>query len=135
MSFDDIERLTDGQTVAFVLAWFVAAAAFVFFVVKLWPVVAKFVETINALSVLPEKLRLLDEIHHEVRPNTGTSMNDSVRRTERLAINLDNRVAALEQTAADQTTQINGLQELMESGDSELAERVDDIESTLTREK
>lgn len=41
-----------------------------------------FFETIDALTVLPANLKLLSEIHHEVTPNTGTSLNDAARRAD-----------------------------------------------------
>jgi len=125
MSEDQLTRLFGDLTVVQLILGLVSASALIFFIVKLWPAIVKFVATVNALSDLPAKLALVDEIHHEVRPNTGTSMNDAMRRTEA-------RVIALEAQVAEQSGKIDGLQVLMESGDSELAERVDDLENTLT---
>ena len=82
MTREQLETLFGNVTVVQCIAWLIAAGALVTIVAKLWPKLRRFMNTIDALSVLPEKIRLLDEIHHEVRPNTGTSLNDSVRRTE-----------------------------------------------------
>ena len=135
MSREQIETMFGETTVAQLVFWLLAAAAFIVLCFKLWPVVTKFVATVNALDKLPQKLALVDEIHHEVRPNTGTSLNDSVRRTEAAVAVLRTEVEAIKRTVSDQTDQINGLQELMEAGDSELAERVSDIESTVNPER
>lgn len=128
MTPDQAELLTDADMYARLILWVAAAASFMFLIIRLWPIVVKFVNTVNALNDLPAKLALLDDIHHEVRPNTGTSMNDAIRRTEA-------RVQTLEARLTEQSEKIDGLQELMEAGDTELAERVNDLENTLTPRK
>lgn len=128
MTPDQAELLTDADMYARLILWVAAAASFMFLIIRLWPIVVKFVNTVNALNDLPTKLALLDDIHHEVRPNTGTSMNDAIRRTEA-------RVQTLEARLTEQSEKIDGLQELMEAGDTELAERVNDLENTLTPRK
>ncbi|GAB2567558.1 hypothetical protein GCM10027033_24990 [Leucobacter ruminantium] len=95
----------------------------------------RFVATIDALADLPAKMRLLDEIHHEVRPNTGTSMNDALRRVEAEQIRQAEELADQSAKLDTQSEQIAGLQKLMEDGDSELSERVTDIEQTLNPRK
>ena len=137
MSEETLTRLFNSETAVQAILWLAALSVLLGFVVKLWPVVSKFVATVNALSDLPEKLRLLDEVHHEVRPNTGTSLNDSVRRTERRVAEIDSRLGRVEGQMDAQSEQIDGLQSLMESADAEIAERVDDLENTVNprREK
>ena len=128
MTETSLTTLFGGTTVVQALLWLLAAGALLFLVVKVWPKIRAFVATVDALAVLPAKLQLLDEIHHEVKPNTGTSLNDSVRRTE----------AGLEkqaETIAEISAQVAGLQLLMESGDEALNARVDELEDTLTTRK
>ncbi len=124
MSEDQLTALFGDLEVAHMLVWLFAALSLLFIIVRAWPKLKAFVETIDALSDLPAKMRLVDEIHQEVRPNTGVSMHDSMRRTEA-------KVTALENQLLEQSAKIDGLQVLMESSDSELAERVDEIESEL----
>lgn len=108
--------------------WAAAALTLLVVIVKAWPKIRAFFETIDALTVLPAKLKLLDEIHHEVRPNTGTSMNDSLRRVEA-------EQARQATELASQSEKLDGLNSLMESADAELSERVDGIEDTLNVRK
>lgn len=90
------------------LQWILAAAAVVTFVVgairgipPAWRAISKFVATINALSALPEDLEKQDafreqvkitlaaqdvkieQIHHEVNYNNGTSVKDGITRVEK----------------------------------------------------
>lgn len=135
MTEEQLATLFGDVTLVQAVLWVIAAVALVVLVVKVWPLVRRFVATIDALADLPAKMRLLDEIHHEVRPNTGTSLNDAVRRVEaeqqRQAVQLDQQSIKLEET----TEKLTGLQELMETGDDELSERVTDIENTINPAK
>lgn len=128
MSEDQLTALFGDLRVAQMLVWLFAALALLFIIVRAWPKLKAFIETIDALSDLPAKMRLVDEIHHEVRPNTGTSLNDAVRRTEA-------KVKQLEAQVTVQTEQIAGLQTLMEAGDSDLSDRVTSLEDTLNPAK
>lgn len=124
MSEEQLTRLFGDLTVVQLIVWVIAAVALLVLVVKLWPVITKFVATVNALSDLPEKLPKIDriekklvtiesqvkDIHHETHFNSGTSIKDATVRIEE---------------------KVDGLQKLMEDGDAELAERVDDLETTL----
>jgi hypothetical protein len=60
---------------------------------KLWPVLRKFVRTIESLDDLPQFMvttaatlhdqdKKIDEIHHEVQFNNGSSVKDAVTRVE-----------------------------------------------------
>lgn len=135
MTEEQLAHLFGDITVVQLVLWALAAAALVVAVVRVWPLIRRFVATIDALAELPAKMRLLDEIHHEVRPNTGTSLNDAVRRVEReqtrQAVQLDQQTQQLAET----TEKLTGLQQLMETGDDELSERVTDIEKTLNPRK
>lgn len=129
MSAEDAMTLIFGDIkLAQAILWCSAAVIVLVLIVRAWPKFRAFFATIDALTVLPGKLKLLDEIHHEVRPNTGSSLNDAIRRVEReqsrQAVQLN-----------DQSEAIAGLQSLMENGDAELSERVEDIEKTINPEK
>lgn len=128
MTESSLTTLFGDLTVVQAIVWFTAAAALIALVVKLWPVIKKFVATVDALADLPGKLALVDEIHHEVRPNTGSSLNDAVRRVEAE----QHRQA---KQLKEQSEAIAGLQSLMEDGDAELSERVGDIEKTINPDK
>ena len=124
MTEDQLRALMGDLSAVQLVLWVLAAIALVIFVVKLWPLVTKFVATVNALADLPAKLETINtietkvvgieaqvkEIHHETHFNSGTSIKDATVRIEQ---------------------KVDGLQELMESADSEIAERVDDLENTL----
>jgi len=51
-----------------------------------WKFISQFVNTINALSDLPEFIERtndrIDDIHHEVHYNNGSSVKDAVARVE-----------------------------------------------------
>ncbi|MFD5599168.1 hypothetical protein ACFWHR_03830 [Leucobacter sp. NPDC058333] len=125
---DQLELIFGNLTVVKAIIWAAAAIAFIAAVVKLWPAFTKFVATVNALSALPAKLKLLDEIHHEVRPNTGTSMNDALQRVE-----AEQQRQASQLNGQDE--KLSGLQHLMESGDADLSSRVSNIEDTIDPRK
>ena len=82
MTEEQVTLLFGDVTFAQVLLWLFAAAALLWLAVRAWPWLVRFVTLVNALGDLPAKLALVDEIHHEVKPNTGTSLNDAVRRVE-----------------------------------------------------
>lgn len=119
--------LGDLSAVQFVL-WVLAFIALAVFVVKMWPLISRFVATVNALADLPAKLdavteietkldrieRQVQEIHHETHFNSGTSIKDATVRIE---------------------SAVDAMQELMEFGDAVLASRVDDIENTINPKK
>lgn len=128
MTEDSLTVLFGDLTVVQAGIWCAALMALLVFVVKAWPKIRAFFATIDALTVLPAKLKLLDEIHHEVKPNTGTSLNDAVRRVE---AEQQRQAAALQ----GQSEKLDGLHNLMESADAELAERVDGLEDTLNVRK
>lgn len=128
MSGDELARIFGDLTVVQLILWVVALGTLAFVVVKLWPVIKKFVATVDALSDLPAKLPKIDriekkvaaietkvqDIHHETHLNSGTSIKDATIRIEQ---------------------KVDGLQKLMEDGDAELSERVDDLEHTLNQKK
>lgn len=128
MTDDQLRSLLGDLSAVQLVLWIIAAIAAVVFIVKMWPFLSRFVATINALADLPAKLALLDEVHHEVRPNTGTSLNDAVRRVE--AVQHQQSIQLNEQDE-----KLAGLQELMESGDADLGARVGDLEDTMNPKK
>lgn len=128
---EQLTRLFGDLTVVQLILWLFSAAALIFMVWKLWPVITKFVATVNALSDLPTKLKTIDtieskivgieskvagiesqvqDIHHETHFNSGTSIKDATVRIEE---------------------KVDGLQKLMEDADAELAERDDELEGRL----
>lgn len=131
MSEDELTVIFGDLTVVQLIVWVIAAGTFLVLVVKLWPALVKFVATMNALDDLPGKLTLVDEIHHEVRPNTGTSLNDSVRRVEAVQQQQSVQLNTQDERLIELAEKLTGLEKLMEDGDSELAARVDDMEATL----
>ena len=76
-----------------VFLWIVAVGGLIALAIKLWPVLSRFVRTVNSITQLPEFMdrtdatlkaqdALIKEIHHESMYNDETSMKDAVRRTE-----------------------------------------------------
>ena len=122
MTREQLETLFGNITVVQCIAWLIAAGVLIALVAKLWPKLKRFVATVDALSDLPEKIALIDEIHHEVRPNTGTSLNDSVRRTEAKVTFLE---AQIGQTAGQ-------LEEHLQQS-TEVLQRLDLLEDTIQK--
>lgn len=100
-----------------VIAAVVAGRAFM---VKAWPGLKSFAQAIlstaqliDSVKGLPAFIERTDaamaQVHHELHPNSGTSLNDSVRRTEA-------RVAELSETS-----------ERLEAGVAGLYTRVDEL--------
>ena len=63
------------------------------FVRKVWPIIARIVHTLDDLDNLPQFMittaatlayqdKQIEEIHHEVKYNNGSSVKDAVRRVE-----------------------------------------------------
>lgn len=85
-------------TIAQAMLWIAAAGALVTLVVKLWQPLKAFSDFLDDVKGEPGRPGVparpglmervgsietsLSEVRHEVLPNTGTSLNDSVRRTE-----------------------------------------------------
>lgn len=128
MTEDSLKTLFGDLTVVQFGVWLAALILLLVVIVRAWPKIRAFFETIDALTVLPAKLKLLDEIHHEVMPNTGTSLNDAVRRVE-----AEQKLQSAKLVC--QSEKLDGLHSLMESADAELSERVDGLEDTLNVRK
>lgn len=117
MSEDQLVLMFGDLTIVQAVMWCSSAAALLFALYKLWPIVVKFVETVNALSDLPAKLEKIDsidtqvqDIHHETHFNSGTSIKDAMLRVE---------------------NKVDELHAAMVAGDSALTDRVDELEGTL----
>ncbi|WP_100811801.1 hypothetical protein [Microbacterium sp. BR1] len=76
--------------------WIVAVVVLIGVVIKLWPFISNAVAIVNALVTLPSMAKQVSSIHHELHPNGGTSMNDSLRRVEAGVKRLDNTSDRLE---------------------------------------
>ena len=83
----------DTVSVLQVVGWILGALGLIAFAVKGWPTVRKFVAFIDALFSLPAFIARTDEtlteqnvkiqqIHHEVNYNNGSSVKDAVARVE-----------------------------------------------------
>jgi ABC-type siderophore export system fused ATPase/permease subunit len=100
-----------------VVAWVACATVVTVAFVKAWPWVRKAFKLVDALTELadfiPETratLKLQDEriaeIHHETHENNGTSIKDSMRRTENTLDRVERGVKGLyDRTAALERTQ------------------------------
>ena len=73
--------------------WILGILAVIGFFVKGWPKIRAFVRLVDALGSLPQFMadttdtleaqnEKIDEIHHEVQYNNGTSVKDSIGRIE-----------------------------------------------------
>lgn len=128
MTDDQLRTLMGDLSAVQLVLWVLAAIAVIVFIVKMWPLISRFVATVNALADLPAKLETINaieaklvkiesqvqEIHHETHFNSGTSIKDATVRIE---------------------DKVDAMQELMESGDADLGARVDDIENTINPKK
>jgi len=95
MSEDQLATIFGDVTVVQFVLWLLAAVALLVLIVKAWPFVSRFVATMNALTKLPEKLDLIDDIYHELHPNSGLSMRDSTNRTEKQVAELKESVTSV----------------------------------------
>lgn len=112
-----------------IVGFLVALLLLGFLLRKSWPTITQFVTSVNVVASLPAKLKAIDdtlttltngqatltagqahiseavgEIRHEVQTNSGGSLNDSVKRTEKAVKslqgtvrNMSGRVTAIEQ--------------------------------------
>ena len=90
----DWARVLFGDTSAVeVIGWILAFAVLMTLLVKLWPVLSRFVRTVNSITQLPEFIdrtdatlkaqdALIVEMHHELSYNNETSLKDALLRTE-----------------------------------------------------
>lgn len=92
----DWETLLGDVTLVQTVLWIVAAGLAVGVVVKLWPFIRNAVAIVDALVALPAMAKQVKSIHHELHPNGGSSMNDSLRRVEGGVKRLDDTSDRLE---------------------------------------
>lgn len=104
------------QLAGWILGMFAVGA----FLYKAWPVITRFVTTINALGDLPRFMvatsatlhdqdEKIEQIHHEVNYNNGSSVKDAVRRVE---------------------DGVKGIYGRLDSADTDRAELREDLENT-----
>ena len=97
---DWVQYAVGNLTLLQVVFWVIAIITLIALILKLWPVVSKFVQIVNATAGLPKFIQEMEarlvvddtrhkalskqvsEIHHEVHFNNGTSVKDGVRRIE-----------------------------------------------------
>lgn len=99
MNWEQLGHLADlyGPTGLVVLS----TVGIIAFLWKAWPVIRKFVESVNTVAALPDTLsgmqKSLSRIEHEVFPNSGQSMRDAVNRTEMRSRTTEGKVDSVEQ--------------------------------------
>lgn len=79
MTPDQLKTLVGDITLFQALIWTFAAIALIAVIVKGWPKIRRFVQTIDALGELPETLK---KVNHELTTNHGSSLKDAVQRME-----------------------------------------------------
>lgn len=122
------------QWVVYVSIALTAVLAIIGFVRKVWPIITQFVETINSLAGLPKFIERTDatlaaqdqtlatqatkieDIHHEVHYNNGSSVKDAVAR--------------MEQNQVEIRKGIEGLYKRADASDLKAAELRTDLELT-----
>lgn len=75
-------ELWNSISVAQAAVWVLGGFAVLVFVVKAWPFIRNTFRILDALVRLPEVVEKVDEIHHEVHYNNGSSVKDAVKRVE-----------------------------------------------------
>lgn len=82
-----------------ILVWAVFIFLVIVVLIKAWPIVKKFVHTIDALGDLPEALTKLDSIQdelkvlEELRPNHGGSIRDQITKINHQVHNTDKKLS------------------------------------------
>lgn len=71
------------------VGWVLGGLAVIAFIVKGWPKIRAAVRLIDALGELPQFMadttQKINDIHHEVHYNNGTSVKDAISRLEKAA--------------------------------------------------
>ena len=102
----------DEVSVLAVVGWVIGILGIITFFVKGWPTIRKFVAFIDALFSLPAFIARTDitlqaqdvkieQIHHEVNYNNGSSVKDAVARVELGVKGLYDRVDAADKADAE----------------------------------
>lgn len=91
----------DSVSVAQAAIWIVGGLAVLTFVVKAWPFIRNTFRILDSLVRLPDVIEKVDEIHHEVHFNNGSSVKDAVIRIEVGVKGLHKRVDAIDLTARE----------------------------------
>lgn len=104
-----------------IIIWIVLISLGIGFLRKIYPGIKKFIEHTEALAALPEikksveeirqttlpaMTETLDRVHHEVFPNSGGSLRDSINRNEVMTKNIDKTVQSLVQKVEPITGEI-----------------------------
>lgn len=85
----------DAISVAQAALWVAGSLAVITFIVKAWPFIRNTFRILDALVRLPDVVEKVDEIHHEVHYNNGSSVKDAVRRVEKKLGQVEEGVAGL----------------------------------------
>lgn len=78
-----VRDLFEGVSAVDFLLWVGGIIGVVVVLVKVWPFVSNAVDIVDALVKLPDLAHKVDEIHHEVHYNNGSSVKDAVTRIEK----------------------------------------------------
>lgn len=81
--------------------WIVGAFVALTFIVKAWPFIRNTFRILDALVRLPDVIEKVDQIHHEVHFNNGSSVKDAVMRVEVGVKGLHKRVDAIDRAAKE----------------------------------
>lgn len=77
-----LQDFFDGISALDMLLWVGVVSFVIVTLVKVWPFISNAVEIVDALIALPDLTKKVDEIHHEVHYNNGSSVKDAVTRIE-----------------------------------------------------
>lgn len=127
-----------------VMTWIVTGFLAVIVLSKAWPTIRRFVTTGDAIGGLPELITLVhalgtkldtmtdsvEQIHHEVTLNDGSSVKDAVNRTEATGVRLEAGVKRLEAVQAGQTVLLGAVTERQNDAEKALVrihERIDAV--------
>lgn len=127
---DAVSALSVGEVVGTIAATAAAVWGAWLFVAKVWPVlkgipsgvlafargVVTAAQVLDSVKGLPAFIERTDAamaaVHHELHPNSGTSLNDSVRRTEARVAELGATTERLEVGVAGLYTKVDELAEV-----------------------
>lgn len=108
---------------------------------KVWPILTRFVNTINSLADLPQFMvttaatlayqdEKIAEIHHEVHYNNGSSVKDSQARTEADVAELKLTVAGIDEGVKGMYPRLDDQDLRFDSADQDRADLREDLEQT-----
>lgn len=104
-------------------------------ITKIWPVVKNMVSMVDTLQVLPEMKSKLDQVHHEVFPNSGKSLRDELNRNSEVTRQIDAKINGLHRRVEPFTGELQVVKKKIEHTESTLEAHIEEANDVLNEIK